>query len=315
MEFRTVVPVKPCSEKIGYKTPVIMVGSCFSDNIGGIMSERRFPVLVNPFGVLYNPFSVSLLLKRCINNESVKPEEVFEEQGIFKSFLFHSSFAAEGKQNLLDKANGSIKETADFLKTAQFLILTLGTARYYSLKENETIVANCHKQHPDVFTEKLASVEKCSAEIEGLISDLRKINPGLFVIFTISPVRYMKDGAPGTQQNKAVLFCALERWLKIPRTYYFPAYEIMMDELRDYRFYTDDMLHLSLQAVEYIYERFSEAFFTDETKDISDRIRRIILSLSHRPMFPESASYREFLAKTQKEIEALKKEWPEIEID
>ncbi len=261
MEFRTPVPVKPCSEKIGYKTPVLMVGSCFSDNIGGIMSERRFPVLINPFGVLYNPFSVSLLLRRCINNEPIKPEEVFEENGIFKSFLFHSSFAAESRQQFIDKANKSLRETSDFIKQASFLILTLGTARYYSLRENNTIVANCHKRHPGLFTEKLATVKECSAEIENLINDLRKVDPGLFVIFTVSPVRYIKDGAPGAQQDKSVLFCALEKWLKLPRTFYFHAYEIMMDELRDYRFYTDDMLHPSVQAVEYIYEKFSEAVF------------------------------------------------------
>lgn len=292
-----------------------MLGSCFSDNIGGIMSERRFPVLANPFGVLYNPFSVSLLLKRSLNNESIKPEEVFEEHGIFKSFLFHSSFAAESRPQFIDKANKSLKETSDFIKQASFLILTLGTARYYSLKENNTIVANCHKRHSGLFTNTLANVEECSAEIKNLINDLRKVNPGLYVIFTISPVRYMKDGTPGAQQDKAVLFCALEKWLKLPRTYYFPAYEIMMDELRDYRFYADDMRHPSEQAVEYIYEKFGEAVFANETIKLSDRIRRIVLSLSHKPMFPESATYKEFLAKTQKEIEVLKKEWPEIEID
>lgn len=312
MEFRTTINIPSCSEKIGYKTPVLMLGSCFSDNIGKIMKDDRFSVLANPLGILYNPFSVSLLLKRCLNTELLKSDEVFEDNGVFKSFLFHSSFAAQSHEFMKERADQSIITTGNFLKISRFLILTLGTARYYS--KNGCIVANCHKQPRNAFVETLATPKECADEIENIIWEIRKVNPDIFIIFTISPVRHLKDGVPGAQQDKAVLFCALEKLLQIPSTFYFPAYEIMTDELRDYRFYADDMAHPSKQATEYIYQKFGEVFFTEETKNLSARIRRILLSISHRPMFPESPSYKEFITKTKKEIEDFAREHPYINI-
>lgn len=312
MEFLTPVPVVPCPEKISHATPVLMLGSCFSDHIGGMMKEEHFRVLSNPFGVLYNPFSASLLIQRSLSGEPLRDEEIMNEGGLFKSFLFHSSFAGTTASELKNKAGDALQQTSAFLKQSSFLILTLGTARYYRHNTCGGIVANCHKQPRNVFSEILATPEACAAEITSLIARVRAINPGLFIIFTISPVRYMKDGSPGAQQDKAVLFVALEQWLKIPRTYYFPAYEILVDELRDYRFYAEDMVHPSPVASGYIYSKFSEAYYTDETAGLALRIKKLMQAKAHRPLFPESQTYREFVSKTDRELQTLKNEHPYI---
>lgn len=312
MEFLTPVPVLPCPKKISHTSPVLMVGSCFSDYIGTLLKEERFPVHANPFGVLYNPFSVSLLLKRSLSGEQLKDDEIFQDGGIYKSFLFHSSFAAESAEELKGKAEKAFKQTSDVVKKASFLILTLGTARYYRHRQNGNIAANCHKQPRDTFSEILATPDDCTKEISELVSTLRTVNPDLFVIFTISPVRYLKDGVPGAQQDKAVLFVALERWLQLPHTYYFPAYEIVIDELRDYRFYASDMVHPSATATEYIYRKFGEACFSVETAELARKIRKLVMAKAHRPLFPQSESYREFEKNIQREQELLEAKHPEI---
>jgi hypothetical protein len=310
MKFSTPVPVIPCPEKISHKTPVLMLGSCFSDYIGSLMGEECFPIITNPFGVLYNPFSIALLLKRSLNGNKIEDEDIFEEGGIFRSFLFHSSFAAIHADELKAKASESLTHTSDFVKRASFLIITLGTARYYRHVKTGEIVANCHKQPRNVFTEVLATPEACAAEISDTINALRVVNPDLFVVFTISPVRYMKDGAPGAQQDKAALFVALQQWLNLPGTYYFPAYEILVDELRDYRFYANDMVHPSPLATDYIYKKFGEAFFSEETQKLSARLKCISLTLRHRPGIKESPAYRELMDKTKKEIGEIKRDYP-----
>lgn len=313
MEFRTPVPVSPCPEKISHNTPVLMLGSCFSDHMGGRMTNERFKVLANPFGVVYNPFSIALLLKRSLDDIPLRKDELFEEGDVFKSFLFHSSFAAQSASELQNKANEALRRTSAYIKQASFLILTFGTARYYRHNAGGNIVANCHKQPPSVFTGALASPDECFAEIKAVIDTLRAVNPGLFIIFTISPVRYLKDGNPGAQQDKAVLFVALEQWLKIPRTWYFPAYEILIDELRDYRFYAGDMVHPSAVAADYIYEKLGEACYTGETTGLARRIGKLMQAKSHRPLFPESQSYNDFLKKTEEELNLLKQQFPFID--
>lgn len=314
MEFRTKITFDECPVKAGYSTPMLFVGSCFSDYIGKKLNDQKFPVLSNPFGVLYNPFSISLLIKKALNGSSITDSDIFEEEGVFKSFLFHSSFAHTSKDSFLAKANQALATTKEFLEKTNFIFLTLGTARYYKLNRTGEIVANCHKQPAHAFTSVLAETEECADEITSLIEEIRKVNPSVFIVFTISPVRHFKDGAFGNQVSKSTLFCAVNKLLSVTQnSYYFPSYELVMDELRDYRFYNEDMIHPSMQAVDYILEKFEEKILTPEAVRLSIRIKQIVSAAHHRPAFPDSKTYLNFAEKTRSEILCLTKEYPALD--
>jgi hypothetical protein len=313
--FRTVVVPEALEKKFSYDTPAFFLGSCFSASVGEWLRDLKFPVQVNPSGVLYNPFSIKNTLERLLEGRSYDEADLVKEGGRWISLMHDTSFAGEDKSEVLERINYCYTAAADHLKKLKYLFLTFGTARVYHWKRDGAVVANCHKLPATLFERRLLTPEEIVEAYEGLLQQLFRLNPGLQVVFTVSPVRHWKDGAVGNQLSKSVLHVALHRLLeKDERLHYFPAYEIMMDDLRDYRFYGRDMLHLSDTAVEYIRERFRETVVAPEAYPVMDEMEKIRRALAHRPFRPESEEYRTFKASQLKKILALEEKYPFLDL-
>lgn len=283
MDFRTEIKAVKEDVSIDYSTPIIFLGSCFASDIGDYLMEAKFDTLINPFGVLYNPESLYNALSILIKNKQFQESDLYNYQGRYLSFYHDTSFSSDNQQEALKKINDGITLTSEKLARASFLFITFGTARVYRLEESKEIVSNCHKMPADYFRRELLSVSSIVEKWRSLLADLRKFNPGLKVVFTVSPVRHWKDGAHGNQLSKSVLFLAIEELMKAhPGLSYFPSYELMMDELRDYRYYKRDMLHPSPQAVEFIWDYFCSTWLKDDTIKHYKEVSRIISACKHR---------------------------------
>ena len=273
---------------------MVLMGSCFADNIGGKLQEAHFHCCVNPFGTLYNPMSVGQALKDIIagRNYSVTDSEIFNSESIWHSWMHHSRFSADNAESLVENINGSIRKAHEHLQNSRLLIITLGSSYVYRLKEDNRIVANCHKMNEKLFDRSRLNVDDIVDEWIPLLDELHNMNPQLKVMFTVSPIRHKRDGLHANQLSKATLLLAVDRLCELRKDLclYFPAYEIMMDELRDYRFYADDMVHPSPLAVEYIWERFSTAFFDRKTMDKATEWRKFEAAQRHRSIIDKVKS-------------------------
>ncbi len=310
MDFRTVIPIKH-ELNIDHQSKVLMFGSCFSENIGRKLEEYKFPVLCNPVGILFNPASIAQSVRRIKENRKVELSELFEVDGLWNSFEFHGKFAKVSPTAYLDDVNGLIANAHQFLASCGFIFITLGTAWVYEEKASGEIVGNCHKVPACNFNRRRLSVESCFGFLKGILEDVATLNPEAQVIFTVSPIRHWKDGAHGNQISKSTLLLAVERVCEeFAQCHYFPSYEIMMDDLRDYRFYADDMLHPSEQAQTYIWERFSECYFSDETIQLNRQIKSVCQALQHRPLNPESEAFKRFKLQTAQQVCDLVQKYP-----
>lgn len=307
MEFRTQVKFEKALFTFSHKDLILMMGSCFAENIGEKLKSYFFPVDINPFGTLYNPASVASALQMLIDDKQLTASDLFGYEGQFHSFTHHSRFSTPTEEEALRKINERLSFSAATLKNADRLVVTFGTAWVYSLKEDDRIVANCHKLPEKMFLRTRLRVEDIVEEWSELLNKLHRLNPKLKVLFTVSPIRHWKDGANGNQLSKATLLLAIDELRRqFPDfTAYFPAYEIMMDELRDYRFYSDDMLHPSPLAVEYIWECFSGHYLSRDTLVLLKELAEIDKALNHKPFNPEGESYRNFLRQTLKKAESI----------
>ena len=313
MEFRTQIELPDGILPLNPLDQTLFVGSCFAENIGGEMAARKFPCTVNPFGVLYNPASIRLCFQELTGD--VQPEDfLFESETGWHSWLHDSSFYGNSHEECLKELLDQQKETRRQLQKAHTLFLTLGTNRAYRLKEQNLIVGNCHKQPSRLFEEITLDVRSCTQELETVIGICRQENPGLRIVFTVSPYRYAKYGFHGSQLSKATLLLAADEVCRAhpDSCFYFPAYEIVLDELRDYRFYKEDMLHPSTQAIAYIWECFQQTFFTPETKEFVKEWESVKRALEHRPTHPESKAYKDFLSKTLLKLESIQKKYPNL---
>ena len=310
-QFRTEVKVPEFDWKVSYQSKLIFLGSCFTNHIGERMQELKFITDVNPFGIIYNPVSVRNSIEKLIANESFLEKDLKFHNGRWYSFYHHTSFSHHDKKICLDRINQKIKNSSEFLKKADFLFLSFGTARVYELEETGEVVSNCHKLPSKHFNYRLLATEEIIEIYEKLIKNLIRLNPGLKIVFTLSPVRHWKDGAIGNQLSKSVLLVAIHRLANIfPNAEYFPSYELMMDDLRDYRFYAEDMLHISPQAVDYIWDKFQNALLDKSALNLVPKIEKILKAVKHRPFDPDSDSFKAFQAKVLKDMEELKKQYP-----
>ena len=266
MELMTRIDIPQSEWKMKPGAKVLLVGSCFADEIGEKMVRGGFDAMVNPFGTLYNPASIAVNLLRALSEKEVSMlgNVVFEDvEGVWHSWLHHSSFSSVDVATVVARMNETTHRVADFLRDADVLIVTLGTAIIYRLKETGMLVANCHKQPDSLFVRERLTAYDIVDQWQMLLQLLESVNPKLKVLFTVSPIRHKRDGYHVNQISKGILLQAVDEM----GVEYFPAYEIMMDELRDYRFYADDMIHPSVQAVEYIWQRFQDTYFDNKTKD------------------------------------------------
>lgn len=318
MEFRTIVGLPEEAVRIRPSDKILLMGSCFAGEVGARMLQDKLDCMINPFGVLYNPASMALALEHILDGpESFTPDDLFESGGLWHSWMHHGSFSAVSPEEALDLMNTSLRKARERVRELDVLVLTFGTNRCYVSRSAGRIVANCHKMPDREFSVLDLSVEKTVFVLTAVLDALRILNPDLQVILTVSPVRYAKYGFHGSQLSKAVLLCALDKLCgKFPdRVTYFPAYEILLDELRDYRFYAEDMIHPSSQAVDYIYGRFAESCFTQETRDFTEQWRKIRKGLQHRPLQEHSAASRAFLLQLLKQIEQLKVRYPHADLN
>lgn len=312
MEFRTTVKTGENRGWLHHDSGVMLLGSCFSDNIGGKMHGALIHASVNPMGTLFNPMSIARSINRLINNEPVAGQDLFMQNGVWNSFDFHSRYSMPDKQVTIDSMNQRIMQGHDDLKNAQLLTITMGTAIVYRLKSSGQIVANCHKVPQHEFERKMATVEQMVQVIDKMLTQLHDFNPGLRIILTVSPIRHIADGLDTNSLSKAALRVAIHEAITRHCEYcdYFPAYEIMMDDLRDYRFYSSDMVHPSDVAVEYIWQAFQATYLDDRSAMAVARCERIYKRLQHRPMSTNRETVDRFNADTASVVRNLIKEYP-----
>ncbi len=312
MEFKTTVTIAPGGFQISPKEKTILLGSCFVENIGTYLIENKFQVDLNPFGIIYNPASVASSLYRLLDPEPFRITDLFQHQGVYHSFSHHSRFSGTDPEQVLSHINGRLQTSSDMLCNIDRLIITFGTARIYKEKISGRLVSNCHKLPDKTFDRVFLSVEDIVLKWKTLLAALFKKRPGLQILFTVSPVRHWKDGAHGNQLSKATLLLAVEQLCGLypGQIHYFPSYEIMLDELRDYRFYADDMLHPSPLAFRYIRERFADTYFTPETQELLTEWEVIRKALLHKPFHPDSEAYRSFIMQTLLKAEQLEQKFP-----
>ena len=298
--FTTPVTPKPTATKISYNSNLFFIGSCFTESIGEKFQRAKFKTNINPFGILYNPVSISYALERIISGVLYKPADLIFYEGLYHNPDHHGSFSGSDIDKVIYEINNSLIEAKEDILKATHLFITLGSADIYRFKESGKVAGNCHKMPGNIFTKERLSLTAITSYLESAISAIIDINPAANIVFTISPVRYMQDGAHSGQLNKALLLLAAENICeKFPgNTEYFPAYEIVMDELRDYRFYAEDMIHPSTVTVEYIYRKALESMADKSVLNIIPQIEKVQAARNHRFLHPSPESIRKF-AETQ----------------
>ncbi|WP_346856263.1 GSCFA domain-containing protein [uncultured Draconibacterium sp.] len=302
-KFQTIVSVPNYLWETGYGRNNLFMGSCFTENVGKKMAELNHSVDINPFGILYNPMSVALGLEILMNKKVFSKNDLIRHGDLWHSFAHHGRFSALDENETLRNINDRIGLSSDYLKQADFLFITFGTAWIYRYKTSGEVVSNCHKIPAREFNRERLSVNDIVEKYTKLLKDLWKINPNLKILFTVSPIRHWKDGAIENQRSKATLLLAVEQLVQLfanDKCAYFPSYEIVMDELRDYRFYAEDMLHISDVAVNHIWEIFEENLIDAESRKWAKDVQKIRSAVNHKPFNKSSEEYYKFLCKTLK---------------
>lgn len=309
--FRTVFTPEISSAGISHYNDILALGSCFAEHIGGRLQASKFKALVNPFGILYNPASIAYTLERLWENRPYTADDLFENQGIWHSFDHHGRLSAPNREQTLHNINEALHEGSEALHRADRLLITLGTANAFVWKEERRIVANCHKLPGTAFERYRLSVQEVVDLLLPVFEQLQRAQPQLHILLSVSPVRHLRDGFIENQRSKATLLLAVEELCRrLSFAHYFPAFELMMDDLRDYRFYDRDMIHPSPAAVDYIWERFSDSHFSPQTRQLVLSVHKIAEAAAHRPFHPDSEPHRRFVEKLLLEMDAIEKEHP-----
>lgn len=311
MNFYTHITFPRLAFHFDYETPILSLGSCFAESIGKKFDEAKFRTDLNPFGILYNPESIANALERLLSPYPFTANDLFLSEGLYHSFQHHSRFSALSEEACLANINNRMEQSATFLLQSKRLLITFGTSWVYRLKENGKVVANCHKLPERLFIRERLSVTQIIERWSALLEQLWKTIPAK-VLFTVSPIRHWKDGAHENQLSKATLLLAIDELNRLypEQTAYFPSYEILMDELRDYRFYAEDMLHPSAQTIEYVWRKFVDVALSSDAQKLLTTCEEIQKALAHRPFNPESEAYCQFIAQTLLKIDRLNQKMP-----
>ena len=315
MEFFLPFQIQSFPFKISYRDKILFIGSCFSEEIGNKMIDLKFDVLQNPNGILYDPESIAAALFSYIYVNPFDEKNIFELNGIWHSWKHHSVFSGKTKEEVLEKINVSRSCAHDFLKEAKVVIITLGTAFHYLLKNNNENVANCHKAPAGIFIKKLFSIEEMTTALLKTISALEIFNPGLKIIFTVSPVKHVRDGVVENNHSKARLIEVSHSVCEQKQNaFYFPSYELITEVLRDYRFYKNDLVHPNETAIDFVFEKFCDSFLDDLSKKIKAEIKKVLSAVNHKPFFKESLEHQKFIAAQLRNINKIESEYPFINL-
>lgn len=315
MELQTKIRFSEQSHNlVDYTSNILLFGSCFSDNIAEKLEYYKFQNEVNPFGILFHPIAIENLVTRAINQDHYAEGDLIHINERWHCFDAHSNISNSKKEELLLTLNNSLETTFKQLKLATHVVITLGTAWVYRHIETDKRVANCHKVPQKKFLKGLLSVDEIVESLEAIITLIRALNNTVSFVFTISPVRHIKDGIIENNRSKSHLISAIHQLVDIRKQlYYFPSYEILMDELRDYRFYKEDMIHPSHLAIDYVWDKFSEIWINSDAKDVMSDVEEIQKGLQHKPFNSESEQHQAFLTRLNNKIEVLIKQYPHMQ--
>lgn len=314
-KFQTEVDIPQLESKLGYRRPFMMMGSCFATNIGQKLVRLKMPVMVNPFGVIYNPLSVAQSIHALAAPSHLEASDLFEQNGIWCSYSHHSAFSGPDRDDCLSKINQTIDVGAIMLRDSSHLIITLGTSWAYRLKDTGNTVANCHKTPSSAFDRVFVGCGQVVELLGTAIEAARRLNPSLKIVLTVSPIRHVKDGLVENQRSKSNLLVACHELAeRVDGVSYFPSYEIMMDELRDYRFYAEDMVHPSAQAVDIIFKRFVLAAADEESQRVMADVEKVIRAVEHRPFNANTVEHFKFKAKMADVSERLQKRYSFLDL-
>ena len=322
MQFTTKIPVQKSSFPIDYDSKIMLLGSCFAENMGEKFNYFKFQATTNPFGIIFNAVSLEKLICRAVENRKFTENDIFFHNELWHCYEVHSELSNPDKEVFLSNLNSILESTHRHIAALTHCIITLGTSWVYSNIETHEIVANCHKVPQKQFTKELLSIEQTEKSLENIILLIHSVNPNCHFIFTVSPVRHIKDGFIENTLSKAHLIAAIHSILNKKfstslevtnqNRNYFPSYEIMMDELRDYRFYAEDMLHPNQTAIDYIWLRFYEHYISESAAKLMEEVDAIQKGLAHLPFNPNTESHQKFLAQLNLKIETIKKKLPHV---
>lgn len=313
--LQTTVSFPSPTNTITHESKLLFLGSCFSVHIASKCLENQFQTLNNPIGILFNPHSICQFLERSLNKQYFNKQDLFQNQDIWNCYESHSKLSNINNEVVLQRLNQGIDKTFDFIQNSQYIFITLGTAWIHRIKENQNIVANCHKMPKHLFDKECLSTKQIYQELHKTILDIHKINPRVEFIFTVSPIRHQKEGFVNNQYSKSVLIVAIQELCQnINNVKYFPIYEFFMDELRDYRFYTSDMLHPNQMAIDMAFEKFKTSFINQKTIEICKELEKFKIATQHKIQHPESKSSKIFKAQLQKKRELLIEKYPFLKL-
>ncbi|MCW5908870.1 MAG: GSCFA domain-containing protein [Chitinophagales bacterium] len=305
--FRTVVTAAKQNFQISHQSRLVSIGSCFSENIGKKFQENKFRININPFGQQYNPLSIAHAINLLLENKPFTERDLVQHDELWHSFAHHGSYSKTNKAEMLSSLNAELNKAADDLLSADILFLTFGTAHVFELNETGKVVSNCHKMPAGLFNQRLLTPQEIVEELGSTLQKLHTANRQLKTVLTVSPVRYFAFGHYENSVSKAHLFTAMHQLQQQqPDLYYFPAYEMVIDDLRDYRFYAEDMLHPNRQATEYVWERLCETLLHKNSLNLIKEIAEVVNAANHRPRNSNTEAHRKFVEKYLERIKALK---------
>lgn len=321
MKFKLTLDATASNLQIGYQDKMLLIGSCFTENMGAKMQKHLFSVQENPHGILFNPVSVVNALRDYIACKQYIESDLFSYNELYNSWHHHTRFSDITVEASLDKINLSIKEAHQYLKEANHIVITLGSSWLYSLTKNAPsqaglVVANNHKAPSNWFEKRLMQPNELVVLLQNMVKELQGFNPALQIIFTISPVRHLREGLVENNRSKAVLIHAVHETIaNTNSTYYFPAYEYVIDDLRDYRFYAEDLVHPNYAATQYVWEKWVETYYTSVTQQIMKQVAELQLAMQHKPFNKSSSAHQQFLQNCHLKAVTLAKEYPFLNLE
>lgn len=314
MKLMTDIQIKGPEPTITYPDPLMLVGSCFTEHIGGRLADLKFRVLQNPHGILFDPLSVCSSLTSYIDNKQYTAADLFFYNELWQSWAHHSHFSGVSADAVINRINTSQTEAHHFLASAKWLLITLGTSYSYRLVEGNIPVANCHRAPANWFHKHLCGIDETVAALDNMLYRLFKFNPAIRVIFTVSPVRHIRDGVVENNRSKSRLIEAVHHLVdKFNHLYYFPSYEILIDVLRDYRFYDADLVHPNYQATEYVLEKFQAHFIDPAIYPLMEQVHQVMMARRHKAFQPETMAHRNFLQTYAERIRHLQENHPYLD--
>jgi len=311
--FRTLIKAKKQEPVIDYNSKILLIGSCFTEHVSKKLDYYKFNTLTNPFGILFNSSAIKIAIQQIVENRLYTKTNLVQHNDLWHSFNHHSQFSSPNYKKTLKNINVKIIEANQFIKDASHIIITLGTAWVYTHNKSHNIVANCHKIPQQDFTKSLQNTSQIINDLNHVYAGIKSINPAAKLLFTVSPIRHLRNGFAENMLSKAHLISAIQTHIKSKiDSFYIPCYEIMMDDLRDYRFYKSDMIHPNSTAINYIWDFFKNCWISDKTNQTMEKIDSIQKDLQHRPFNKDTETYLKFKINLDKKIAILKVNYPSI---